>query len=281
LALGALTAPGPSAAESQLFQGQEAATRNALAMARSGRGFGSGGQMRQAQFAGQEALGAANQQAATLRAQEEAQRRQQLLALTGMDVGQLGQEYQRQYQQGGLGLQALMGQGSLAQSQQQALADRAKFDAGMRFDTNRTNANFANYDKPVQQDNTWSDVANATGAIGGGAAGLAALLPLLGLSDRSSKTDIAPTTLSDKFENVGSHSYRYKDPSIQGAKPGRHSGPMADELRALGVTEFGDDGLERVDTVRLSLANASATGEITRRQKRIEADLKALLESGV
>src|SRR5688572_1060305 len=83
MALGALTAPGPSAAQGQLFAGQEAAARNALAMAKSGRGFGSAGALQQAQFAGQEGMQLANQQAATLRAQEEANRRQQMLALGG------------------------------------------------------------------------------------------------------------------------------------------------------------------------------------------------------
>jgi hypothetical protein len=264
LALGALTAPGPSAAELQLRAGQDANMQGALAMARSGRGLGSGGQLRNAAIAGQQGMQQTNAQAGILRAQEEAQRRQQLLALGAQDIGALGQAYGQQLGAGQLGLGASGQQAGLSQAQQQALADRAKLDAGMALDISKTNANFANYEQPAAPDNTWSDVASATGAAGGAAAGLAALGGLL-LSDRTSKTDIRSTSLLGKFKGVGSHAYRYKDPTMPGAADGEQEGPMADELRALGVTVRGNDGYERVDTGRLALKVASATGEMARK----------------
>lgn len=77
------------------------------------------------------------------------------------------------------------------------------------------------------------------------------------------------------FEDVSSNEYEYKDPDAPGAAPGRQEGPMAHELRPLGVTSFGEDGLERVDTGRLALKNASATGELAR-EKADRADLDEL-----
>lgn len=293
MAIQALTAQGPSAAESQLFAGQEAAQANALAMARSGRGFSSGGQMRQAQFAGQDAMAQASQQAATLRAQEEAQRRQQLLSLGGQDIGALGQEYQRGLSAGGQGLQALGGQGVLASAQQQAFADWAKTNAGLSLDAAKTNANFANYEQPAPPDNTWQDVATATGAGAGVAAGIASLAAAF--SDKRSKTRIRQLEdenreLSGAFgglppsKSAGSaaaalgavpaNSYRYR-PQFQGAPggaPGNQVGPMAQDLeRTLPSTVMtGQDGIKRVDPGRLALANASATGEIARRLAALE-----------
>lgn len=86
----------------------------------------------------------------------------------------------------------------------------------------------------------------------------------------------SPTEKPRGFEDVGSYEYEYKDPSEPGAAPGRHVGPMAHELRSLpGVVERGPDGFDRVNADRLSLANASATGELSR-EKADRAEVEAL-----
>lgn len=287
LALGALTAPGPSAAELQLRAGQDANMQSALAMARSGRGFGSGGQLRNAAIAGQQGMQQTNTQAGILRAQEEAQRRQQLLALGAQDIGALGQAYGQQLGAGQLGLGAVGQQAGLSQAQQQALADRAKLDAGMALDISKTNANFANYEQPAAPDNTWSDIAQATGAAGGAAAGLAAL-GALAFSDERSKTQIqnleeenaalrknaealGAVTAADRFATLPSYSYEYKQPAAPGAAPGTQVGPMAQDLEKVlpGAVQDTAQG-KMVDTGRLSLANASATSELARRLAALE-----------
>lgn len=287
LALGALTAPGPSAAELQLRAGQDANMQSALAMARSGRGFGSGGQLRNAAIAGQQGMQQTNAQAGILRAQEEAQRRQQLLALGAQDIGALGQAYGQQLGAGQLGLGAVGQQFGMSQAQQQALADMAKTNAGMQFDANKTNANFANYEQPAAPDNTWSDVASATGAAGGAAAGLAALAGLF-MSDERSKTQIqnleeenaalrknaealGATTAADRFATLPSYSYEYKQPAAPGAAPGTQVGPMAQDLEKVlpGAVQDTAQG-KMVDPARLAMANASATSELARRLAALE-----------
>lgn len=288
LALGALTAPGPSAAELQLRAGQDANMQSALAMARSGRGLSSGGQLRNAAIAGQQGMQQTNQQAGILRAQEEAQRRQQLLALGGMDLGALGQAYGQQLGAGQLGLGAVGQQAGLSQAQQQANADRSKTDLITQAKINETNANFANYEQPAPVDNTWSDVAQATGAVGGAAAGLAALGALFPISDENSKTKIqnleqenatlrknaealGVATAADRFATLPSYSYEYKQPDAPGAAPGPQVGPMAQDLEKVlpGAVQNTTQG-KVVDPARLAMANASATSELARRLAALE-----------
>jgi hypothetical protein len=94
-----------------------------------------------------------------------------------------------------------------------------------------------------------------------------------GESERPSQSEL---DRARDFEKVGSYEYEYKDPREPGAAPGRHVGPMAHELRNLpGVVERGPDGMDRVNPDRLSLANASATGELAR-EKADRSELEAL-----
>jgi len=69
------------------------------------------------------------------------------------------------------------------------------------------------------------------------------------------------------MRGVSSNEYEYK-PEYQGAPgtaPGRHVGPMAQDLEHLpGVVETGPDGMKRVNAPRLSMANASVAGELSR-----------------
>jgi hypothetical protein len=79
------------------------------------------------------------------------------------------------------------------------------------------------------------------------------------------------------FSQATSNEYEYKDPTAPGAAPGRQAGPMAQELRGIpGVVKPGPDGLDRVDTDRLSLTNASQTGENVREIDNLRKRLDAL-----
>jgi hypothetical protein len=71
--------------------------------------------------------------------------------------------------------------------------------------------------------------------------------------------------LDAAFRKPTSNSYEYKDPSAPGAAPGRHAGPMADELKGIpGVVETGPDGMDRVNGPRLELANTSEIANLRR-----------------
>lgn len=97
---------------------------------------------------------------------------------------------------------------------------------------------------------------------GVGAAG-AAVGALAMMSDKRAKKAVKKTSAPD-FSKAGSYSYEYKNPKADGAAPGRHSGPMAQELPK-DMLKRGDDGLLRVDIGRLALNLASAMGDVQRR----------------
>lgn len=79
--------PGPSAAQAQLRAGQDANMQQSLALARSGRGGMNTAALRQAQFANTQIGQQTNQQAAVLRAQEEAAWRNYQAGLYGAAGG--------------------------------------------------------------------------------------------------------------------------------------------------------------------------------------------------
>lgn len=82
--------------------------------------------------------------------------------------------------------------------------------------------------------------------------------------------------LDRAYRQPGSYSYEYKDPSMPGAAPGRHVGPMAHELRSIpGVVERTPNG-EAVNTGRLSLANASEVANQRRELDELRAQMAAL-----
>lgn len=84
-------------------------------------------------------------------------------------------------------------------------------------------------------------------------------------------------TLNDAYREPTSNTYEYKDPSAQGAAPGRQSGPMADELKGIpGVVQPGPDGFDRVDPARLTMANTSQLAEQRRQLDEMQAHLDAL-----
>jgi hypothetical protein len=109
------------------------------------------------------------------------------------------------------------------------------------------------------------------------------------LSDEKTKTDVEPSELRQKFDElggaaaahrrVGSHVYKYKPEfhGENGAGPGEKSGPMADELEHIpGVVEKGPDGIKRVDTGRLALSGASAVGQVVRKQDETDRTVDEL-----
>ncbi len=95
----------------------------------------------------------------------------------------------------------------------------------------------------------------------------------LGIEDRSAAPSQAEqfaastgtgTAIPD-LRGTSASSYDYKDPARHGQ--GRFAGPMAHELKSVpGVVKQGPDGTEAIDTSRLSLVNASATGAQQREQ---------------
>lgn len=104
------------------------------------------------------------------------------------------------------------------------------------------------------------------GLFGGGTSALGAVGAAAAMSDRRGKKNIKPTKSPD-FRKAGSYSYEYKNLKAQGTAPGKHLGPMAQELPD-DVVRKGDDGLLRVDIGRLALALASSVGEL---QRKVEA----------
>ncbi len=92
---------------------------------------------------------------------------------------------------------------------------------------------------------------------------------------------------SEAFRGVTNNEYEYK-PEFRdqpGAGHGKFRGPMADELRPLGVTEFGGDGMERVNMERLPLETAGEVGnqrreldELRQRLADLEGNPDAVLD---
>lgn len=73
------------------------------------------------------------------------------------------------------------------------------------------------------------------------------------------------------------YAYDYKNPDAKGAAPGRHVGPMAQDLEhtvAKNAVITGPDGMKKVDTGRLALVNTAALAEEQKRLDRLEAIAK-------
>lgn len=185
---------GPSQAEAQLRAGQDAAMRQQLALARSGRGLGGEATaMRNAAFNVGDISAQTNQQAAQLRAQEEqAQLARQMQALqyvggTDAAMGQFGlqQGLQGEMAQRGLNdarsatlLQAQLG--SQQMMDQQLAGQRA---ANMQYELART-GNLLNADAQSAQ-----LVSGRGNALIGGISTMAGAAMGLGTSDERSKTE--------------------------------------------------------------------------------------------
>jgi hypothetical protein len=79
-----------------------------------------------------------------------------------------------------------------------------------------------------------------------------------------------PHHLDDEFQKPSASSFEYK-PEFRdrpGAGRGRFAGPMTDELKGIpGVVSRGADGMERVNEPRLTMANTSQIGNLTRQMR--------------
>jgi hypothetical protein len=102
-----------------------------------------------------------------------------------------------------------------------------------------------------------------------------------GANDRDgimTTSDALPEGTGD-FAQATTNRYEYKPEfaGAQGTAPGPQVGPMSRDLKGIpGVVKPGPDGMDRVDTSRLSLANASATGENAREIAALRKRLDAL-----
>lgn len=292
---------GPSQAEAQLRAGQDAAMRQQLALARSGRGLGGEATaMRNAAFNVGDISAQTNQQAAQLRAQEEqAQLARQMQALqyvggTDAAMGQFGlqQGMQGEMAQRGLNdarsatlLQAQLG--SQQMMDQQLAGQRA---ANMQYELART-GNLLNAD--AQSAQLVSGRGNAMiGGITSMFGGVAGMLS----SDERSKRDIEELGAENRelrqlLEALGDdavatvrgapgHTYRYEDPDAPGAAPGLHAGPMAQDLEQTPLGESlvreGPRGRKMVDAGRAGLTALAAASAQQRELDQVRAEQEEL-----
>ena len=88
-----------------------------------------------------------------------------------------------------------------------------------------------------------------------------------------------PHHLDEGYRKPSTSEYSYKEPGAPGAAPGRHVGPMSDELRGIpGVVSRGPDGMDRVDAPRLTMANTSQIARQRRELDELHSQLEALGE---
>ncbi len=101
-----------------------------------------------------------------------------------------------------------------------------------------------------------------TGLWGGGASGAGAGIATV-MSDKRAKKGFRDAD-APNFRKATSQTWEYEDTTLPGTAPGRHHGPMAQELPD-DVLEEGEDGFIRVDIGRLALALASSVGDLQRK----------------
>jgi hypothetical protein len=192
---------GPNPAQAQLAQATQANVANQAALAAGQRGA--------SQNVGMMARGAANQganaqqqaagQAATMSAQQQMQGLQGMAGISGQQIGQLGQA-QQNFAQNALG----------------SIGNYNQAIGGLYGSQNTS-------DTAIQLQND----KNKSGMFGGLLSGAGGIL-----SDENAKKDIKPADgkIKDFLDKAGAHEYSYKDPKAPGAAPGKHTGPMAQEL---------------------------------------------------
>jgi hypothetical protein len=307
---------GPSGAQAQLQQATQQGLSQQLAMARSGRGFGgNSAAMGQAQGAMAGVTANAANQSAQLKAQEFADARgRQLQALNASMGGGLGLQGQYGGQAQFDTTAALQGRGQndaaqLANNQLGLAYDKFGADAALGYGQLGENTNLehqqlgqhaldqqAEYELAQQQMQLEAAKANQSADTERDSGNLGLASSLLGamFSDERSKTKISrleganealssalgsdssgPAAL-ETVRGAPAYSYRYKDPSAPGAKPGRMVGPMAQDLERgpLGDSLVMDTPQGKmVDSGRMTMVTASAVAE---QQKQLDALRRAL-----
>lgn len=159
-----------SAAELQLRQGQSQAMRTALALSRSQPGLSPGAAQRSAQMAGIELQGQANQEAAILRAQEQAAAEGRLAGVLGgargQDIGmatsQAGFEQQANLSNAQMEQQANMFNTQTEMQQRQFNDSMTQYymSQGMSREQAQQQANMA-YEQMIQQQTQWEQSLEA------------------------------------------------------------------------------------------------------------------------
>jgi hypothetical protein len=231
----------PSAAELQLKKqsGIDAARQYGLAAALQGNNPAAA--LRQASLGAAQVAGTTNQDAATLRANEQANARNALAATLGnvrsADQGAVNTDVNQQ---------GTLTQGQLTSQGQGVTSTGQKLTA----ETEKEKA----------------DAARAGALIGAGGTAAATLL-----SDKRAKKDIVKASLADALgKGVHGVTFEYAVPEEDGTGP--HFGVLAQELEKTvpGVVVKRPDGMRMVDTGHLSLANTAVLSELAARLMDIE-----------
>lgn len=259
---------GPNVAQQQLQQATQQNIANQAALAAGNAtgnqnpGVAGANLARNAALAQQTAAG----QSAMTRSQQELGAQQNLAGLTGQGINQAQTAADQANQEAAMA--SGQNQGNYQFGQNLAAQQQSQYNAAI--------AALAGNQESQRAGNGNAFNSMAGSAIGGGLNAIGGVL-----SDEDEKTDTAPAEADhEKFlEAMKSHSYKYKDPSLDGAAPGTHFGPMAQEIEKGGpvgksLVQDGPDGVKRVDTDRMTLALASASGQLHQRVSALEAMLK-------
>lgn len=246
---------GPNVAQAQLAQATQQNVANQAAMAAGQRGA--------SQNVGMMARGAANQgmnaqqqsagQAATLGAQQQVQGIQGMANIAGQQVTNQGGAIQNLNQN------------------QLGMVGNYNSSLGQLYGSENTS------DTAIQLQND----KNKSGLMGGLLSGAGGIL-----SDERTKKDVKPADakIKDFLDKAGAHEYKYKDPGQPGAAPGKHVGPMAQELEKseLGSQMVGQspDGTKSVDFQRGLGTLVSALASLNKRIDQMEGGKKAKMADG-
>lgn len=253
---------GPNPAQAALNQntGNNVAAQNALMAGQRGAGANAGMMARQAGQAGAGVRQSAIAQAATLQAQQSLAAQQQQAALFGQ-----------------------MGAQNIAEQQ----ANTQMFSAATGAQNAQNAGQIQNYgqmqgiNSTIAQNNA-NAVNQTTGGILGGAASIASMF-----SDENVKKDIKPAggKIKEFLDNAGAHEYSY-DSSVQGkpgAAPGRHIGPMAQELEK---SELGQQMVtntpqgKMVDFQHSMGTMVASLSELNKRLEALEGGGKKMAQGG-
>lgn len=296
----------PSAAQAAIQQAANDGTGRAMALAKSGRGFGgnAAAQGQAQQTVASTTANAANAGAQTAAAEDAAAQQRRLAALNtvlGGGIQQQGQDLASQGQFAGQAqfdvnaqlqnrgqndafstAQNQLGLGYAQHGQQTLLGMTGAGTDRLQLGQNALNSQ-AQYELEQQQMELDAQKANQASDTERDAANtntFGSMLTMFGLSDeRVKELEGREAALSAALETVGNapgYSYRYKDPSQPGAKPGRQVGPMAQDLERgpLGDTLVMETPQGKmVDQGRLSMVNSSAITELNRKIQALEAAL--------
>lgn len=276
---------GPSAAEATLRSGTDAALRNSISLARSGRGNASVN-LKAALGANADITQRVSNDAAALRASEEqAALGRQLTAeqaAAGVVSGARGQDLNLATTQSGLDqdtsktnlTSAVDQQKQRDQLVQQYTAMGLSLDqANYNADLQQRQFNVGELNKAIAASTGVSTTNSVAGAkLAGDAIGAAAGAIGAIASDERAKTNITDgRAATEKFLSVlKPKGYEYKDPNRFGE--GNHLGVMAQDVEkaAPGMIVEGPDGTKSLDMKKALSASLAALGDVNARLAKVE-----------